>query len=332
MKIDAFAHVMPESYLGRVDALLSAADVSEKVKLFQPWLHEDPVLFDLDARWRALEPFEDYRQILVLAVPPLEELGSPRLTAELARLANDEMADLVRSHADRFAGFVAALPLNDVEASLLELERATNELGAAGVQLYSNVSGAPLDDPRFDPLFKEVSNSGHAIWLHPTRSPAWPDYPTEPESRFGIWWSLGWPYETAVAMARLVYSGHLERYRGLRIVTHHAGAMVPHFASRLATLQSEDQRDPLARLRRSPLDYFRRFYADTALFGAAHALRCSVDFFGADHVLFGTDMPLGGPGVIEATIKDVEALGLPAEDTEQIFSGNALQLPGVAVG
>ena len=72
--------------------------------------------------------------------------------------------------------------------------------------------------------------------------------------------------------------------------------MVPYFATRLASLQSEDQRDPLARLRRPPLDYFRRFYADTALFGAPQAVRCSVDFFGADCVLFGTDMPLGGPG------------------------------------
>jgi aminocarboxymuconate-semialdehyde decarboxylase len=79
-----------------------------------------------------------------------------------------------------------------------------------------------------------------------------------------------------------------------------------------------------------PIDYFRRFYADTAMFGASHAVRCAVEFFGPDHVLFGTDMPLGGPTVVADTIADIEALGLPGGDAEAIFAGNArrlLQIP-----
>ena len=107
--------------------------------------------------------------------------------------------------------------------------------------------------------------------------------------------------------------------------------MVPHFATRLASLRSEDQRDPLARLRRPPLDYFRRFYADTALFGPAGSPLLG-RLFGADCVLFRNRHATRGPGVIEATIKDVEALGLPAEETDLIFSGNASRLPGVATG
>ena len=77
--------------------------------------------------------------------------------------------------------------------------------------------------------------SGSPARIHPTRSPAWSDYPVEARSKYGIWWSLGWPYETSVCMARLVYSGVFDTYPGLRVITHHAGAMVPHFAGRTTT-------------------------------------------------------------------------------------------------
>ena len=241
MQIDAFAHISPIRYLERVEAILASPGVSAAVREHGPWLREDPELFDLDARWRALEPFPDYRQVLVLSAPPLEELGAPAVTRDLARLANDEMAGLVRDH-DRFVGFAASLPLNDVDASLAELDRAVAELGALGCQVYSNVNGRPLDDPRFAPLFARAAQLDVTIWLHPTRSPAWPDYPTEPASLHGIWWSIGWPYETAAAMCRLVYSGVLEAHPGLSIVTHHAGAMIPYFSGRFRKIQTEDQR------------------------------------------------------------------------------------------
>ena len=86
----------------------------------------------------------------------------------------------------------------------------------------------------------------------------------------------------------------------------------------------------MAGLKRDPMDYFRRFYADTAMFGASHAVRCAVEFFGAGHVLFGTDMPLGGPNVVADTIADITSLGLPEADEAAIFAGNAMRLLGLA--
>ena len=327
-QIDAFAHILPAGHLGRVEAALARNGERPAIRLYRSWMYEDPVLTDLGARWRLLEGFPDYRQILVPAVPPLEHLGPAGTSRQLARELNDELAELVRTH-DRFLGFAAALPLDDVEASLEELERATGELGAVGAQIFSNVDGVPLDDPRFEPLFERLDATQHMLWLHPTRSNAWPDYPTEDESRFGIWWSFGWPYETATAMARLVYSGHMERFADLKVITHHAGGMVPHFAGRLTDQQADDQEEALARLKRPVLDYFRRFHADTAMFGSAHAVRCAVEFFGPEQVLFGTDMPLGGPKVIADTLSDIEALELPADQTEAILAGNARRLLGV---
>jgi aminocarboxymuconate-semialdehyde decarboxylase len=303
---------------------MSGGAVSDRILGYQPWIHEDPALTGLDARWRVMDHFGDYRQVLTLAVPPLEELGGPAAALDLARAANDELAELVRAHPDRFAGFSAALPMNDIEAAAGELDRAIAQLGALGIQLHTNVGGAPLDERRFAPVFDTVTRLDGAVWIHPTRSAAWPDYPVESRSKYGIWWSLGWPYETSVCMARLVYSGCFDTYPGLRVITHHAGAMVPHFAGRLASpLEDPDRAAIMAGLDGEPLDYFRRFYADTAMFGATHAVRCAVEFFGPSHVLFGTDMPLGGPTVVGDTIADIEALGLPGADADAIFAGNA---------
>jgi uncharacterized protein len=330
-KIDAFAHILPPLYARRLESIVSGRNVSDRILGYQQWIHEDPALVDLDARWRTIDPFDDYVQVLTLAVPPLDQLGDPAVSRDLARAVNDELAELVASYPDRFAGFAAALPMNDVDAAAGELTRAMGELGALGAQLHTNVGGAPLDSPRFEPVFETVTRLQGALWIHPTRSAVWSDYPAEDRSEYGIWWSLGWPYETSVCMARLAYSGCFDRHPDLRVITHHAGAMVPHFAGRLASPLEDPRRDAIvAGLAAEPIDYFRRFFADTAMFGAGHAVRCAVEFFGAGHVLFGTDMPLGGPRVVPDTIANIEALGLPYADTAAIFAGNAravLRLP-----
>ncbi len=330
-KVDVFAHILPRAYLDRLEPQLARTMAPSQLAYYREGVFSfDPVLTDLDARWRAIEPYGEYQQVLVLAVPPLEEVGPPAVAAEFARLANDEMADLVRRYPDRFVGFVAALPLNDVEAALRELDRALTALDALGAQLYTNVLGVPLDDARFEPLFTRLESAGRAIWLHPTRSAAWADYPAERRSDYGLWWSLGWPYETAAALARLVYSGHMERHPHQLVIAHHGGGMVPHFAARLA--MGPGARQVQHTLPRPPLDYFRRVYVDTALFGAPHAVRCVLDFFGPRHVLFGTDMPLGPAHAVEATMADIEAVGLSSADRTAVYAGNAARLLGLQAG
>jgi aminocarboxymuconate-semialdehyde decarboxylase len=330
-KIDAFAHILPAGYLARLERHLEKAIGSGQLRYYREGVfHYDPVLTDLDARWRAIEPFGDYAQVLVLAVPPLEEVGPPAVAAEFARMANDEMAELVQAHPDRFVGFAAALPLNDIGESLKEIDRATSELGALGAQMFTNVQGVPLDDRRFEPIFARLEELERMVWLHPTRNATWPDYPTESASEFGLWWSIGWPYETAAALSRLVYSGQMERHPNLRLIAHHGGGMVPHFSARLA--MGPGYRQVKDSLPLPPLDYFRRFYADTALFGAPHAVRCVLDFFGPQHVLFGTDMPLGPPDAIAATIEDIESCGLSQEDRSAVYAGNAARVLSLVGG
>jgi predicted TIM-barrel fold metal-dependent hydrolase len=328
-KIDAFSHILPRRYLERLERQLESSLDRRRLDYYRAGVFRfDDALTDLDVRRRKLEPFGDYAQVLVLAVPPLEEVGPPTVAAELARLANDEMAELVQAHPDRFVGFAAALPWHDLDAAMVELDRAMASLGALGAQLFSNVNGLPIDDPRFEPVLARIEALNRMIWLHPTRSASWPDYPTEQSSDFGLWWSLGWPYETAAALSRLVYSGAMERHPKLRVIAHHGGGMVPHFSARLS--MGPGARQTKETLPRAALDYFRRFYADTALFGAPHAVRCVLDFFGPDHVLFGTDMPLGPPDAVEATIADLESLGLAEGDLSAVYSGNAARLLGAS--
>lgn len=188
-KIDAFAHILPRAYLARLERQLEQTMAPSQLAYYREGVFTfDPVLTDLDARWRAMdsiEPSGEYRQVLVLAVPPLEEVGTPAVAAELARLANDQMAELVRRFPDRFVGFAAALPLNDVEAAMRELDRALPELGTLSAQLYTNVLGVPLDEPRFEPLFSRPAAPAraHSRAQWPASPPArasTPGYPRPP--------------------------------------------------------------------------------------------------------------------------------------------------------
>ena len=330
-RIDAFSHILPVRYLERLERQLEGTMDPARLGYYREGVFGyDDSLTDIDARLGRLEPFGDFGQVLVLAVPPIEEIGPPAIAAEFASLANDEMAELVTTHRDRFVGFAAALPLHDPDASLRELDRAVADLDALGAQLYTNVLGAPLDEARFEPLLARLEELGVTAWLHPTRSAAWSDYPTEAESDYGLWWSLGWPYETAAALSRLVYSGVMERHPKLKVLAHHGAGLVPHLSARLA--MGPGYRQVKDSLPLPPLDYFRRFYADTALFGARHAVRCVLDFFGPEHVLFGTDMPLGPPDAVAKTIADVEACAAGEAERDAVVALNASRVLGLGAG
>ena len=338
MKIDAFCHVMPRVYadrLGAIDGAPAAANIRNRIAGI-------PAMVDLDLRFRQMDEFgDDYRQVVSLPAPPLEDLGSLATSRELARVGNEALAELVAQHPDRFAGFVACLPMNDVDASVAEMDRAVTQLGALGVQIYTHVNGHPLDEERFEPLWAKMAELDRMIWVHPSRNADWPDYPSETFSRYEIWWVFGWEYDTAAFMARMVFGGVLERHPALKFLIHHGGSMVPHFSGRvgpgwdqLGARTPADRREQVEHhpLSKRPLDYFKMFYADTAMFGAEHALRCCIDFFGVDRMLFASDTPFDpekGPGYIRATIANLEGLDLSDAEREQIYEGNARRLMGL---
>lgn len=334
MKIDIFPHIFPRSYFDRmVETVPNRAAIRRWTNI--------PVLYDLDARLRMMEQFPGYQQILTLSMPAIEYVAAPDKAPELARLANDGMAEICAKHPDKFPGFVASLPMNNVPAALEEMTRAVEKLGARGIQIFTNVNGRPLDEPEFAPIFERMHSYDLPIWMHPTRPASFADYPTEKTSRFDIWWVFGWPYETSAAMARMVFSGFYDRWPNLKIITHHMGAMAPFLEARvglgLDQLGTREAAEPnyksiiegMKAKGRRPVDYFRMFYGDTAINGSKSGMQCGLDFFGCDHVLFGTDCPFdpqGGPLFIRDIVAALDSMDLTDEEREKIYSGNAKRM------
>jgi predicted TIM-barrel fold metal-dependent hydrolase len=331
MKLDIFNHIFPKSFYDKMmEVAPNHKDMGKRVRNI-------PSIVDLDVRFKMMDEFGDYAQVICLPNPPIEALGDPATCAEMARVGNDGMADYVAKYPDRFPGFIASLAMNDPDAAAEEMDRAITQLKAVGVQFFSNVNGKPLDLPEFKPLFAKMAEYDLPIWIHPARGANFPDYPGEEKSKYEIWWTLGWPYETSVAMARIVFGGYFDEFPNLKIIAHHLGAMVPYFEGRLgpgwdqlgSRTSDEDLTVLLKKLKKRPLDYFKMFYADTAVFGSVAATRCGLSFYGADNVLFASDSPFDpekGPGYIRETIKILEGLDISEADREKIFSGNAKRL------
>jgi aminocarboxymuconate-semialdehyde decarboxylase len=330
--IDIYCHIFPDRYFQEM------IKVAPNLENIGKRLRGVTKLFDLDARFKEMDEFGNYRQIISLPNPAIEDIARPDVGLNLARIANDAMAELCRKHPERFHGFAAALCMTDVEGSVAEARRAVKDLGARGVLLYTNVAGRPLDDPEFEPIFATMAELDLPIWLHPVGTAAMPDYPSENKSRFEMWWCFHWPYETSVAMVRMVFSGLLDRYPQLKIITHHLGGMIPYYDGRVGPglkvlgqrTSDEDYSKILTSLKRPHMDYLHDFYADTAMFGGGvGATRCGFEFFGANQVVFATDTPLGP---IAPTIATVKKLELGSADERKIFCGNAEKLLNMQFG
>jgi len=331
MKIDIFNHIFPKKYFDKmVEVLPGGKDMHKRVRAI-------PCIVDLDERFRIMDKFGEYVQIICLGAPPIEVYGAPPLSTEMVKIANDGMAELVAKYPKRFPGFIASLPMNDPKGLLAEARRAVKELGAVGVQIFSNVLGRPLDKPETMPLFDLMAELDLPIWLHPARGADFPDYKSETKSHYEIWWTFGWPYETSAAMAHLVFAGLFDKHPNLKIITHHLGAMAPYFEGRVgpgwdqlgSRTSDVDYTVLLKSLKKRPVDYFKMFYADTAVFGSMPATNCGLAFFGADKILFASDSPFDpekGSAYIRWTIDIIDKLDISKEDRYAIYEGNARKL------
>ena len=337
LKIDAYNHYIPPAYLELLQKHSKDTGIVKRMSSIR-------VLCDIEARVELLGRWPEVRQLLTLGLPHPEGLGGPEISVSAAQAVNDGLAEACQRFPGKFPAFVASLPMNDVPSAVAEMDRAITKLGARGIQIGTNILGRPLDDPEFFPVFERIANHyGLPVWMHPLRQQNFSDYRSEQKSRFEIWQVLGWPYETSAAMARIVFSGLLDRLPNLRIVTHHCGGMIPYFAGRAETLWAqlgsrtadEDYSQILKRMSKPLMDYFRMFYGDTVLGGSASALRCGLDFFGPDHVVFASDCPFdpeGGAMFIREGIRSVGDLKLPTDVERKIYYSNAVTLMKLPCG
>ena len=323
LKIDAYAHIVPPKYR---EALYKVAP-----KIHDQQILFSPPLYDLDRRFRIMDKYEPLRQVLTLGRVPVEHVAGPAKAADLAKRANDEMAELIVKYPDRFVAALATLAMNNMNAALKETDNAIKNLKFKGVYIHTPVDEKPLDAPEFLPLYEKMVEYDLPIVIHPMRRVDHPDYLTEKVSKYNMFSLFGWPYDTTSAMARLVFSGIMEKFPGLKIVTHHLGGMVPFYAERIrqfTQVMRIGEEKPF--LKKDAIDYFRMFYADTAIYGNPTALKCGHEFFGPDHVLFGIDFPLGdtehGDRNYRQTINAIEQMDITEEERKKIYEDNARKL------
>jgi predicted TIM-barrel fold metal-dependent hydrolase len=336
MRIDAYTHFFPKKFFDKmIEIAGDYKDMGKRVRSL-------PALYDLDVRKKIVDQHKDYRQVLSYPQPPFESFcKTPQQLDEMIRLCNDGLAELCEKEKDHFPAWVAQVALGTPDAGAAEAERAIKN-GALGVQIYTNVGGKPIDMPQYRPFWDKMNKLGKPIWIHPARGAETPDYPlVEKKSLYEIWWTLGWSYETACAMTRLVYSRIMDDYPNLKIITHHFGGIVPMLEGRLgpgndvmgSRTSDEDYVGLRKSLKKRPLDYFKQdFWADTAVFGGEPATKCGLEFFPRDKVVFASDCPFdpeGGFMYPRETLRILDSLNLSKEQRDMIDYKNLEAVTGV---
>ena len=288
-KIDFFTHILTPKYLERFESL--NPKITSRVE------YNSIPGKNVEVRARVMSRNPDVLQVLTMGNIPLEKWAPPEHTAELARIGNEELAELLTYRPDLFYGAAAVLPLNDVDASVEEADYAIKKLRLSGIQVPTRIGSEWLASEKYRPILAKMAELKKPIWIHP-------DDNDQLDDDYG---RLNWPFETSHCMMRLVDSRVFDEFPDLKFIVHHAGAMIPTFRNRLGT------------------SLYKNFYVDTALYGNTAGLMNAYDYFGADHMLFATDSPYGPPlGIVEETILSVHKMAIPDEDKEKIFRYNAV--------
>ena len=321
MIIDFHNHFFPEKYIdalrtGKSRVQVTIDDDGNPV-LHYPGDYNIAVRGHRDIAYResVLDEHGVDRQVLSLTTPGTH-VEEPAMAVKLARLVNDSFAEIVRN-SKRFIG-IATLPLSDPGASAIELDRACRQLGFCGAMVFSNINGMALSDRRFWPVWETADEVGAVIHIHPTS-------PVGVEAMQDFWLMplVGFPLDTTLAAAKLVFSGVVKRFPRIRWALGHLGGAIPYLVERLdrgfhAFKECRENID------RPPSEYLREFYYDSVNFDT-RALQLAIDFAGADHILAGSDYP-HQIGSLQRMIDSIKALNISDVDKEKIFSGNTARL------
>lgn len=325
MRIDVHNHFYPERFLKQLEKDGPSAGITVET---DEWGREllvqhgnrlvtiTPPMKDIDARLEDMAEAGFDMQILTLSIPSVDIFPAD-VGENLARVVNDQTAEICRDHPDHFLGF-ATLPFVDADRAVRELERCVDELGFRGACIGSNINGMELDDERLYPFYERISEFDLPVHIHP-RAPR--DKETYKDYRLGP--MIGFEMELCICVVRLVMGGVLERYPELNFIVSHLGGAIPYLAERVQNCY-EAYPECQKNISGPAKDYLKKFYYDTVSFFEP-ALICAHAFVGADHMILGSDYP-HVIGDIREAVTSIEALKISDAEKEKIFSGNILKL------
>jgi predicted TIM-barrel fold metal-dependent hydrolase len=334
MIIDAHTHMMNAKYFDQF-ASKGGKWGQERVEFGRALAQRKPQFTDVAERVAQM----DRTDIAYQVITPQSTFDCNVLPGDVAaqlayaRVVNDSMAALMEESQGRLIP-AGTIPMAGFEkASRQELERAIHSLGLRAIGINSNIYGKPVDAPEFEQFWAAVDELEVPVFIHPVKPAGTKDRPYEAE--YDLIHNFGWPFETTLALCRLVFSGIMERYSRLKVVSHHlGGGLVPFFMGRtLETYEPENQKanygGQTQALPKPLFEYFRRFYYDTAVGGSKPAVRLGYEVFGAEPLLFATDAPWG-PGSGEFRLRDypkvIRSLEIPEADKKKILGENARRL------
>ena len=322
--IDATSHIMPTEALDELERHAPSDELSS--------LREAPRMFAEEGRIEYLDRHGIDRQVINLAAPMIFQAAGPDAALSATRVANDEIRRIADDYPDRFipTGTVPFLTDEYVD----EARRCVEELDMGGIQIFSNINGKLLDNADFEEFWATIDDLDVPVWIHPQLT----DWHDHEQGTTWIYKMLGWPFDTSVAVARLIFTGVMERHRNVQLVTHHLGGMLPFVVGRVHSWYRTRREEPelyanpeMADLSEPLEAYFDRVYADTAVssVGESYPLKCGVEFFGAENVVFSADYPFGPDrgeywvGTIKEAVEDID---ITETERQNIYSGNIVEL------
>lgn len=298
-KIDAFAHILLPNFYSKM------LEINPSLPKEIPFINND-VLVDIKKRKETA--INDVKQIISYVNVNPEDYVDKETAYKLCKEANQELIDTIKNNQDIFYGGVAMIPMNNIKGAIYIMEnQIMNNKELLGIQLFTRALGKSIADDEYLKIFEVADKYNLIIWLHPIFDTRKPDNNIV----------FSWEYELSLAMMQIVEKGIFKKYPNLKILVHHAGAMIPFFAGRVKYILGEEKESD-----------FKKFYVDTAILGNPKALELASNYFGGDHLIFGTDAPLGIPpsGATKEILKAISDMNISQKEKDNILKNNIVNI------
>ena len=321
--IDVHTHMLDEAFL----KLLRKHGGGYKVRkviggqtgIFKdgaPFMTLMPGMFDYDLRIQAMDAAGVDIAIVTLTSPNVF-WGSPKISLNAAQLINNDMAAQQQRYPGRIR-FMCSLPWQHPKLALAELKRACDELGAVGVMVLASIDGVSLTDRKFSSIWKEIDRRGLPVLVHPSAPPGTAELDV---MRYNLIASVGFMFDTSLAVARMIFDGFFDRYPKLKLIAAHGGATLPYIAGRL-DICFANMPACRERISEKPSSYLKRVFYDSVVFQQS-SLELAIEVGGETQVLYGSDYP-HNIGDMKGCLARVDAL--PPAQRDAVRGGNAMRI------